>query len=171
VRLYLDNDVERLYRICLFRRLGLPLGDIERALDDPEWSLHVALATHLSNLEQRLEAERKLRSHLVGLVEAVWPADEPHADDLLKVLEEMTMLDTIVQRRISILVYSDLEAANDYLIRVFGLGPDSSPATTRARSSTGRFKPEMESYGSTPRPLSSALHLLSHSVPLVPALP
>ena len=35
----------------------------------------------------------------------------------------MTMLDTTVQRRISILVYSDLGAAYDFLTRVFGLGP------------------------------------------------
>ena len=33
------------------------------------------------------------------------------------------MLDATVQRRISILVYSDLEAAYDFLVRVFGLGP------------------------------------------------
>jgi uncharacterized glyoxalase superfamily protein PhnB len=33
------------------------------------------------------------------------------------------MLDSTVQRRISILVYSDLQAAFDYLERVFGLGP------------------------------------------------
>jgi uncharacterized glyoxalase superfamily protein PhnB len=35
----------------------------------------------------------------------------------------MTMLDTTVQKRISILVYSDLDAAFEYLTRVFGLGP------------------------------------------------
>jgi MerR family transcriptional regulator, thiopeptide resistance regulator len=44
-RLYADADVERLYRICLLRRLGLPLGEIARALDDPEWELHSAMAT------------------------------------------------------------------------------------------------------------------------------
>jgi MerR family transcriptional regulator, thiopeptide resistance regulator len=38
-------------------------------------------------------------------------------------LEAMTMLDATVQRRISILVYADLEGAYDYLGRVFGLGP------------------------------------------------
>src|SRR5688500_15374774 len=31
-RLYVDADVERLYRICVLRRLGLPLRDIARAL-------------------------------------------------------------------------------------------------------------------------------------------
>lgn len=34
-RLYGAADVERLYQICLLRRLGLPLGEIGRALDDP----------------------------------------------------------------------------------------------------------------------------------------
>jgi len=42
---------------------------------------------------------------------------------LLNVLEDMTMLETSINRRISILVYADIEAAHDYLIRVFGLGP------------------------------------------------
>src|SRR5205823_4136319 len=50
-------------------------------------------------------------------------SDGPPTEDLLRVVEAMTMLDTTVQRRISILVYIDLEAAYDYLVRVFGLGP------------------------------------------------
>ena len=33
------------------------------------------------------------------------------------------MLDTNIQRRISILVYRDMESAFDFLINVFGLGP------------------------------------------------
>src|SRR5215211_2689605 len=55
-RMYADADVERLYRICLLRRLGLPLGEIARALDDPAWSLRTAMATHLQELERRLDA-------------------------------------------------------------------------------------------------------------------
>ena len=47
-RLYADADVERLYRICLLRRLGLPLGEIGRALDDPAWSLRAAMTTQLA---------------------------------------------------------------------------------------------------------------------------
>ena len=46
-RLYSDADVERLYRISLLRRLGLPLTEIGRALDDPAWSLGAAMAQHL----------------------------------------------------------------------------------------------------------------------------
>ena len=120
-RLYVDADVERLYRICVLRRLGLPLRDIARALDDPAWNLQAALAAHLAVLERRLAATGKLRAHLAQLIASA-PATSP-TEELLGVLEEMTTLDTTAQGRISILVYADMEAAFDYLVRVFALGP------------------------------------------------
>src|SRR4051794_2198390 len=67
-RIYADADVQRLYRICLLRRLGLPLGEIGRALDDPDWSLRAAMAAHLGELERRLEATARLRGRLAHLV-------------------------------------------------------------------------------------------------------
>src|SRR3954465_5017533 len=67
-RLYADADVERLYRISLLRRLGLPLGEIARALDDPAWSLRAAMATQLADLDRRVEAENQLRSKVAQLV-------------------------------------------------------------------------------------------------------
>ncbi|HEU0238838.1 MAG TPA: MerR family transcriptional regulator [Micromonosporaceae bacterium] len=54
-RLYDSADLARLYQICLLRRLGLPLAEIGRALDDPSWNLHSALAAHLSHLDRQLE--------------------------------------------------------------------------------------------------------------------
>jgi DNA-binding transcriptional MerR regulator/uncharacterized glyoxalase superfamily protein PhnB len=122
-RLYTDGDVERLYRICLLRRLGLPLGAIGRALDEPAWDLRAAMATQLQELDHRLEAGGRLRQRLTQIVGSMGEAEGPLTGELLEVLEEMTMLDPTVQRRISILVYADLEAAYEYLVRVFGLGP------------------------------------------------
>jgi len=122
-RLYSGDDVERLYRISLLRRLGLPLSEIGRALDDPAWNLQSAMATHLGDLDRRLEAAARLRARLAHLVASVGETDGPLSDELLKILEEMTMLDATVQKRISILVYVDLDAAFEYLVRVFGLGP------------------------------------------------
>jgi DNA-binding transcriptional MerR regulator len=121
-RLYDDADVERLYRICLLRRLGLPLGEIGKALDDPAWSLRAAMRTHLRELERRLEAGGRLRGRLTRLLESMGTTDGPLSEELLGVLEDMTMLEATMQRRISILVYSNLEAAYDFLVRVFGLG-------------------------------------------------
>src|SRR5438132_10987325 len=76
-RLYADADVERLYRISLLRRLALPLGEIGRALDDPAWSLRAAMATHLRELERRLEVEGRLRGRLAQLPDAMGPSDAP----------------------------------------------------------------------------------------------
>src|SRR4051812_13426022 len=112
-RLYSDRDVERLYRISLLRRLGLPQTEITRALDDPAWSLRSAMAAHLGDLDRRREATAQLRARLAHLVGSLDESDGLASEDLLRVLEAMTMLDTTVQRRISVLVYADLEAAYD----------------------------------------------------------
>lgn len=115
-RLYSPADIERLYRIRLLRGLGLPLGDIGSALDDPAWDLGTAVRRHRAELDRRMAAEASLRARLAR-VEAGTDTDE-----LVRALEEMTMLDTTVQRRIGILVYADLAAMHDHLVRVFGLG-------------------------------------------------
>lgn len=120
-RLYVAADVQRLYRVCLLRRLGLSLTEIGHALDDPAWSLRGAMARHLDQLDERIAASGRLRSHLSRLLATVGDRDVPLTDDLLNLMEEMTMLDTAVQRRISILVYDDMAAAYEYLTDVFGL--------------------------------------------------
>ena len=75
-RLYSDADVERLSRICLLRNLGLSLADVARILDDDAWDLHATLATHLRQLDARVQAESRLRSRLIGLVAATTPGTD-----------------------------------------------------------------------------------------------
>ena len=82
-RLYASADVERLYRICLLRRLGLPLGEIGRALDDPAWNLRTAMTSHLAELEGRLEAAGRLRGRLTQLVGSIGTDVRPTTQDLL----------------------------------------------------------------------------------------
>ena len=53
-RLYSADDVERLYRVSVLRGLGLPLGEIKKALDDPSWQLRSALDAHLVDIDARL---------------------------------------------------------------------------------------------------------------------
>jgi DNA-binding transcriptional MerR regulator len=122
-RWYTDDDLSRLYRIRMLRQMGLALRDIASALDDPAWSLREAMVRQLKDLNLRLEAEEHLRGRLARAVQTLETTDGPQTEPLLSLLEEMTMLNGDVQRRISILVYEDLEAAYDYLIRVFALGP------------------------------------------------
>jgi uncharacterized glyoxalase superfamily protein PhnB len=48
--------------------------------------------------------------------------NSPEPAELIETMEEMTMLQNTVQRRISMLVYEDLGKAHDYLVQVFQLG-------------------------------------------------
>jgi DNA-binding transcriptional MerR regulator len=122
-RLYDEADLARLYRICALRRLGLPLVQVAGALDEPAWDLHRVISAQVAQVDRRLEGEGRLRSRLVRLLASAAEENRPEVDDLLALLEEMTMLESNVTRRINLLVYADLESAYEYLVRVFGLGP------------------------------------------------
>ena len=60
-RLYSDTDIARLYQISLLRRLGLPLAEIARALDDSSWNLRAVMAAHIAELDRRLDGEGRVR--------------------------------------------------------------------------------------------------------------
>jgi DNA-binding transcriptional MerR regulator/uncharacterized glyoxalase superfamily protein PhnB len=121
-RLYSGADVERLYRVCLLRRIGLPLAEIAEALADPSWSLAEVMRRHHAELERKVTLQHQLQQRLAAMLRTI-DRDGPSSAELLETLEEMTMLETVVQKRITLLVYADIEAAHDYLVNVFGLGP------------------------------------------------
>lgn len=120
-RLYSPQDVQRLYRIGLLRRVGMRLDDIARALSDPQWDLATAMSRHIEQLDQRLAVSHRLRRRLAAMVQTIAESGEPPTTELIDALEEMTMLDVKVQRRVPGLVYDDIEAAHNYLVEVFGL--------------------------------------------------
>ena len=122
-RRYSDSDVERLYRICSLQRLGLSLSEIGTALDDASWDLRSTVSTHLAEIELRLDVTHRLRSRLIRLLGSVTATSHPPMIDVLDVLEDMTMMNSPLQRRISILVYRDIEKSFEHLTSVFGLGP------------------------------------------------
>jgi len=150
-RLYGPDAVERLYRIALLRRLGMPLDGIRASLADGGAELRALMTDHLATIDARLAAEHRLRGRLVTLVGTL-ESNEDTTGDLLNVLEDMTMLETTVDRRIAILVYEDLEAAFDYLIRVYGFGPgelmrdpDGNVVHAEIQAGDGEFWLHMES--------------------------
>lgn len=122
-RRYSDADVDRLYRICLLRSLGLSLAAIADALDDPAWSLPASLGAQLDDLDRQIDRATALRRQVSTVVRSLAEGAPPTTDHLIHLLEEMTMLHATLERRISILVYADLEAAHAWLARTFGLIP------------------------------------------------
>lgn len=121
-RLYGPSEVERLYRICLLKQLGMPLDGVRASLERGGADIGDVIRDHLTELDARLEAENRLRARLARLVGTVSAGSEP-TTEILDVLEDMSMLETTVNRPIASLVYVDLEAAFTFLTDVFGLGP------------------------------------------------
>jgi DNA-binding transcriptional MerR regulator/uncharacterized glyoxalase superfamily protein PhnB len=120
-RLYTEADVARLYRIGLLRRLGFPLEQIGELLDSPRWQLRDAVQRHLADTNARVKRVLRLRTHLTQMAAALARQETPSTEQLFAILEEMTVLDTTVHSTTALLVYDDLAAAHDYLVRVFGL--------------------------------------------------
>lgn len=123
-RVYTDEDVVRLYRIVLLRQLGMSLTEIARALDAASDDMQNLLTEHLSEVDRQLASAAAVRVRVQRLLAHTTPSgDVPAADDLLHLLEEMSMMEPDVQQRISILVYADLDARVAEFTDVFGLGP------------------------------------------------
>jgi DNA-binding transcriptional MerR regulator/uncharacterized glyoxalase superfamily protein PhnB len=122
-RVYSADDVARLYRITLLRRLGFPLAQIASVLDDPQWQLSAAVQRHLDHTRGRAAAAARLSARLARMAAELDQRHGPSSGELLSALEEMIMLDGIVHSTTSMLVYDDLAAAHGYLVRVYGLDP------------------------------------------------
>jgi DNA-binding transcriptional MerR regulator/uncharacterized glyoxalase superfamily protein PhnB len=120
-RLYTAEDVTRLYRISLLRQLGFPLEQIAHVLDDPNWDLQTVVQRHLTDTQRRADIAASLCTRLSDMAAERARHDGPGIDQMFGALEEMTMLGSTVHSTTALLVYDDLAAAHEYLVRVFGL--------------------------------------------------
>ena len=93
-RRYTDADVERLYRIVALRSLGLSLDAIATALDGTAPQLLELMHRQLSQVDERIEQDRRLRERLRGIAAAIPTAGQPAAATLLDLMELIRMTDT-----------------------------------------------------------------------------
>ncbi len=126
-RLYEQPEIERLYRICFLRQLGMPLDGIRRSLTGGTNATADALTAHLEEVDRRLATENRLRARLARLIGATEAGSSP--TDIINVLEDMNMLNTTINRPIATLVCTDIPAAVAFLTDVFGLGPGDTTST------------------------------------------
>lgn len=99
-RLYGEEDVARLQRIASLRQLGFPLEAIRECLASPAWTLERILALQIEQLRGRMAEERRLLRRLEALAgrvaqmtESAGPAEGVSADELLEMVEAMTMFE------------------------------------------------------------------------------
>ncbi len=132
-RLYTADDVARLYRIRLLRGLGFPLDQIAKALQAPEWQLAGAVKRHLQYTQRKAAISARLCTRLASMAAELEQHDHPSWEQLFPTLEEMAMLDGTIRSTTGMLVYDDLGAAHEYLVRVYGLtaGPVERDADGR----------------------------------------
>ena len=60
-RLYDETAVDRLHQVLLFREAGMPLADIRRMMDEPQYEQAAALKEHLRTLREK-------RSRIDGMI-------------------------------------------------------------------------------------------------------
>jgi len=97
-RLYTAGDVARLQQVLSLRSLGFSLEEVRDCLTRPDFAPLPVIRLHLERLRGRIELERKLCERLETLAVQLSAAGEVSADEFLRTIEEMTMLETLAKK-------------------------------------------------------------------------
>jgi MerR family transcriptional regulator, thiopeptide resistance regulator len=120
-RLYDAADVARLYRIIRLRQLGFPLTQVAEVLAEPEWQLAPAVERHLAEARHRAAMANRLCTRLTAMAAELAQQENPSPQELFSTVEEMISMDGAIHGTTGLLMYDDIDAAHDYIVRVFGL--------------------------------------------------
>jgi len=94
-RLYSAGDVARLQQVVSLRQLGFSLEEVQDCLDKPGFSPLAVLGLHVARLRDQVELQRRLCDRLDALAIRLQSAGEVSADDFLRAIEEMTMIEKL----------------------------------------------------------------------------
>ncbi len=117
-RRYDTEHVDRLYRIRLLRELGTPVAQI-----DPDGSDLLELTSrHLAELDRQIGAHTRQRERVRAVEQRLMRGQAPTDTELIGALVGLNDPDATIARRLTLLVYRDIEAVQDFLVDVFGFG-------------------------------------------------
>jgi DNA-binding transcriptional MerR regulator len=68
-RIYGENEVKRLEKICMYRDAGLPLKDIKKILDVPDTDFTTILSTRLEELNSEIGQLQEQQKIIAGLLQ------------------------------------------------------------------------------------------------------
>jgi DNA-binding transcriptional MerR regulator len=92
-RLYTAGDVGRLQQVLSLRQLGFSLEEVRDCLDRPGFAPLEVIGLHVARLREQIERWRKLCERLETLAVHLRTAGEVSADEFLRTIEEMTMIE------------------------------------------------------------------------------
>lgn len=161
-RLYDEASVQRLYRVCALRSLGVSLLEIRRLIDDGA-SLASILEQHLARVEKQVEELTQLRDRLRQLCRR--PDAQVGTDELLRTIEAMSLLERHVaarRRHATARPARNIEqkwrALGDELRACMDAGAD--PSTDRAREVALRARALIHEFAAgDPAILDALVHL------------
>lgn len=118
-RTYDDTDVDRLYRIRLLRELGTPVADI-----DPDASDVIEVTDrHLAAIDAQIATLTRQRERVRAVADRLASGTAASPASLLGVLRGLAEPEDAATRRLTLLVYRDIVAAQQHLVGVFGFAP------------------------------------------------
>jgi DNA-binding transcriptional MerR regulator len=97
-RLYTAGDVARLQQVLSLRQLGFSLEEVRCCLDRPDFSPREVIGLHLARLRGQIESQRQLCERLEALAAHLRAAGEVSADEFLRTIEEMTMMEKMAEQ-------------------------------------------------------------------------
>ncbi|MGD1895438.1 MAG: MerR family transcriptional regulator [Phormidesmis sp.] len=90
-RLYSEADIARLQQILSLRQLGFALKEIHECLENPDFSLPNVINLHLARLQEQMAVSQSLFTKLSTLAQQLQTSQAASVDDLLQIMENLTM--------------------------------------------------------------------------------
>jgi DNA-binding transcriptional MerR regulator len=97
-RLYTADDIARLQQVLSLRQLGFSLEEVRICLDRPGFSPLEIIGLHVERLREQIERQRQLCERLEALAFHLRAAGSVSADEFLRTIEEMTMLEAMQEK-------------------------------------------------------------------------
>src|SRR5438874_2339218 len=92
-RLYTTADIARLQQVLSLRQLGFALEQVRGCLDRPGFAPLEVIRLQMARLREQMDLERELCVRLEALAGYFRAAEEVSADEFLRTIEVMTMVD------------------------------------------------------------------------------
>ena len=93
-RLYTAGDIARLQQVLSLRQLGFSLEEIAGCLDRPGFSPMEVIRLHVARLRDQIALQRRLCERLEAVAAHLEAAGEVSADEFIRTIEEMTMIES-----------------------------------------------------------------------------
>jgi MerR family transcriptional regulator, thiopeptide resistance regulator len=93
-RLYTLRDLARLQQIVSLRQLGFALDQVRECLERPDFSPLEVIVLHAARLREQVELQQRLCERLEAIAAHLRAAGNVSADDFLKTIEGMTMIES-----------------------------------------------------------------------------